>query len=490
VVPDAEGILTHPIFKARESVGWFETSGKIFQVPRTPFGLSRTPTLRNLDRPFQAEDEDSTAKTIAPSRANALPLAGVTVVDFTMGWAGPLASRLVADLGAEVVKIEAGRYPDWWRGVNWTPEYIRERQYENAKPFCALNRGKRGISIDLTSTEGQKLARALIAKADVVVENQAAGVMAKFGLDYEQLVAAQPDLVMVSMSAFGTGNAWSQTRAYGSTLEQGSGSPSFMGLAGDAPMMAHLAYGDPVGGLYGCAAMLTALISRRRTGQGQYVNVSMVETMLQFNTQPLLEHQLAKGRNLRRGNRHGAMAPHGIYVASGGDQWVALAVASEAGFLKLARLLGRADWVEDVSLRALTERQCRSDELDEGISAWTKLHSPVEAARLLQEAGVAAAPVLHVEELFAHAEYFGPGFFMDVVRELSGPQRQASIAMHCNGQRLGSSRPAPLLGEHSWEVLSELTGLSRSAYEALVQSRVITFTPAPTRNLVTALKSA
>ncbi len=489
VVPDAEGILTHPIFKARESLACLKLGGKIFQVPRTPFGLSRTPVLRNLDVTALEANSEAPSQGSATAQTDALPLAGLKVVDFTMGWAGPLASRLAADLGADVVKIEAGRYPDWWRGVNWTPEYIHERQYENAKPFCALNRGKRGVSLDLTSSEGQKLARALIATADVVIENQAAGVMAKFALDYEQLVNSKSDLVMVSMSAFGTGNAWSQTRAYGSTLEQGSGAPSFMGVAGDAPMMAHLAYGDPVGGLYGCAAMLTALISRRRTGEGQYVNLSMVETMLQFNTQPLLEYQLAKERQLRRGNRHGAMAPHGIYAASGQDQWVALTVASEADFLKLARLLERVDWVQDVSLRALSVRQCRHHELDEVITAWTQMHSPEQAARLLQRAGVAAAPVLHIEEIFAHSEYFGPGFFIDLVRDLSGPQRQASTAILCDGQRLGSLRPAPLLGEHSWEVLSEQTGLSRSAYEALVQSGVITFTPAPTRNLVAALKS-
>jgi crotonobetainyl-CoA:carnitine CoA-transferase CaiB-like acyl-CoA transferase len=489
VVPDAQGILEHPIFRERDSLAEFSHGGKRFKAPRTPFGLSLTPVLKTLDASTRTDNEVAKPNSASAPQAGALPLQGLTVVDFTMGWAGPLASRMVADLGADVIKIEAGRYPDWWRGVNWTPEYIRDRQYENAKPFCALNRGKRGLSLDLTSAEGQKHARALIAKADVVVENQAAGVMAKFALDYAQLVKVKPDLVMVSMSAFGTGNAWSDTRAYGSTLEQGSGLPSFMGMPGDAPMMAHLAYGDPVGGLFGCAAMLTALISRRRTGLGQYVNVSMVETMLQFGTQALLEYQVAKGRELRRANQHIAMAPHGIYPAAGQDRWVALAVDNEQCFQRLAQLLKRQDWLQDSSLHTLAARQARHDELDRVIAAWMGQYTPEQAADLLQVAGIAAAPVLHADEVFTHSQYFGPNFFVDLVRELSGPQQQASLAISCDDRRLGSLRPAPLLGEHSWEILQEKTGLSRAAYDELVHDGVITFTPAPTRNLVAAVKA-
>lgn len=193
---------------------------------------------------------------------------------------GPLASRLLADLGAEVWKIEAGRYPDWWRGVNWTPQFIESREYEEAKIFTPMNRGKLGVSIDLTTPVGRQIALDLVGKADAVIENQAAGVMKKFWLDWEELSARRPDLVMASMSAFGTGNAWSETRAYGSTLEHGSGLPSLVGTEGVAPTMTHVAHGDPVGGLYGCAALLTALVDRQRTGDGHYVNVSMVESVL------------------------------------------------------------------------------------------------------------------------------------------------------------------------------------------------------------------
>lgn len=151
-----------------------------------------------------------------------------------------------------------------------------------------------------------------------------------------------PDIVMTSMCRlFGTGNAWSGTRAYGSTLEQGSGLPHFMGMPGTPPTMAHLAYGDPVGGLYGCAALLTALVHKRRTGEGQYVNVSMVEVMLQFTTPSLLQHQTESKAALRIGNRSPRFAPHGIYPCSGSDRWVAISVDSAESFAALCRVIGR-----------------------------------------------------------------------------------------------------------------------------------------------------
>lgn len=491
VVPDAEGILSHPIFRHRESLASVTLGGRPTRLPRTPFGLGRTPVRTDLDaiNPTPSASDSASAKASATPQAsvNAAdlpPLAGITVVDFAMGWAGPLASRLLGDLGADVLKIEAARYPDWWRGVNWTPEYIRDLGHENAKPFCGMNRGKRGVSVDLTTDAGRELALSLIAGADVIVENQASGVMNKLGLGYEAVRKARPDIVMLSMSAFGTGNDWSDTRAYGSTLEQGAGVPSFMGFPQDPPTMAHLAFGDPVGGLFGCAAALTALIARRHDGQGQYVNLSMVEAMLQFTTPSLLAHQLDPEGARRRGNRHPAMAPHGIYRAAGSDAWLAVAIDGDQAFLRLAELLGRSDWAADASLRTLKGRRQREDEIDDAIAEWTRNLDPVQAAARLQALGIAAAPVAHAEDLACNAHLVQADFFIDLDREISGPQRQAGVSIMRDGARLGARRPAPLLGEHTWEVLSERAGLSRARYEELLEQGVISFAPAPSRNNV------
>lgn len=508
VVPDAPGILGHPIFRDRGALASFAHEGAPLRVPRAPFSLTATPVRSELEagdgraarteasapaidpqttrigEPTAADPGDSGAgrardsdATTDAARADAPPLAGLTIVDFAMGWAGPLASRMLADLGADVIKIEAGRYPDWWRGVNWTAEYIAAKGYEDAKGFCALNRGKRGVSLDLTTEAGRALTLKLIAGADAVVENQAAGVMAKLGLGYEQLSAVNPDLVMLSMSAFGTGNAWSDTRAYGSTLEQGAGLPSFMGFPDTPPTMVQLAYGDPVGGLFGCAAAVTALVHRARGGRGQYVNLSMVEAMLQFAAQPLLTHQVDPAAPLRRGNRHVAFAPHGIYPAAGTDQWIALALDDDAAFPRLAALVGRPEWASDPALATASGRRTREDALDAAIAAWSASQDRDAAAAALQAAGVAAAPLLHAQEIAGNAHLEAQGFFIDLVREFSGPQRQAGPAIRQDGRRLGARFPAPLLGEHSREVLAARAGVDAAAFDALVARDIVTFEP-------------
>lgn len=518
VVPDAPGILQHPIFRARQSLAALgradagqpagahaEAGAAALQVPRTPFGLTATPVAtqlapaRHLGRTdaldlSAARADAALGRAPAGAAVDAPPLAGITLVDFAMGWAGPLASRLLADLGAEVVKVEAGRYPDWWRGMNWTPEFIAERQYEQATIFCGMNRGKQGISLDLTTPTGRDTALALVARADAVVENQAAGVMAKFGLDEAALRAVRPDLVMASMSAFGTGNAWSDTRAYGSTLEQGSGLPSLTGFAGDAPTMTHLALGDPIGGLYGCAALLTGLVHRRRHGQGQYLNLSMVEAMLQFTTPGLLQHQTlgpsaqapsgAGEAPLRRGNRRPSLAPHGFYPAAGTDQWLAVAVDSADAFAALARLIGRTDWADDPALRALAARQAIEDQIDAAIADWSGTLPPAEAAARLQAAGVAAAELVHADQLPQDAHLAAVGFFIDLERAVSGPQRQCGVAIRQAGQRLGARRPAPLLGEHTQAVLQRHLGLGQARFQALVDQGVVSLAPKPARNLL------
>jgi crotonobetainyl-CoA:carnitine CoA-transferase CaiB-like acyl-CoA transferase len=488
VVPDAEGILQHPVFGARASLSRLALPGGAVQVPRTPFGLTETPVPTAL-APARAmvadHPADQAQATAAPAAAtHAPPLHGLTLVDFSMGWAGPLASRLLADLGATVVKIEAARYPDWWRGMNWTPEFIAERGYELSSIFCGMNRGKQGVSIDLTTPAGRQIALDLVRGADAVVENQAAGVMAKFGLDYAQLRAVRPDVVMASMSCFGTGNAWSGTRAYGSTLEQGSGLPSFTGTPGTPPTMTHLAHGDPVGGLYGCAGLLTALVHRRRHGQGQYVNISMVEAMLQFTTPALLAHQLAPTAPLRRGNRRGHAVPHGIYPAAGDDQWLALEVADAQGFAALCGLLGRSDWAQDPALRTLAGRRAHEDAIDAAIAAWSRPQAPGAAAAALRAAGIAAAPVLRADQLEADPDLAGADLFIDLGRDVSGPQRQVGPAVRQNGQRLGARSPAPLLGEHSQAALQAHAGIGTARFDALVAEGVIGLSPKPARNLV------
>ena len=293
-----------------------------------------------------------------PHGQNRLPLEGIRVVDFSMGWAGPVCTRTLADLGADVIKIEAIQYPDWWRGVDKRPAYVLDQMYEKTiRAICIMNRNKRGITLDLTQPQGLALAKRLLADADLVVDNYSVEVLPKMGLGYDVLSQLNPKLVMMSMSAFGAGSVYRDCRAYGSTLEQGSGVPSVVGDANGPPVMSHTAFGDAVGGLNGCAAVLTALIHAKLTGKGQFIDLAQIECMIPFAAPWITAHSIDGKEPEKYGNRHPDFVPHGCFPCNGADNWIVVAVSSDAMWPKLAKLLGRVDWATDARLKTAAGRR-------------------------------------------------------------------------------------------------------------------------------------
>ena len=474
IVPNAQGILDHPVFNARGSLASLTLGEATYRVPLTPLRLETTPPLAQLDAPRKATAPATPLPAVADDTA---PLAGVRVIDFGMGWAGPLATRMLADFGAEVIKIEAGRYPDWWRSVDWSADAIARKQYEESRSFSALNRGKKSVSLDLTQETGRSLAKALVEHADVIVENQAAGVMQRLGLGYEHLSAGRDDLVMLSMSAFGGGNIWSETRAYGSVLEQGSGLPCFAGRPEWPPTMAHLAYGDPIGGIYGAAALLTALYHQRQTGRGQWINNSLIEAMLPFTTPALLIKQATGRESMRRGNRHPVLVPHGCFPCAGEDNWLALAVVDVDAWESLAHVMGRDDWLQDASLCTTEGRRAREDEIEAEIAAWTGIQPAGTAAAMLQQAGVAAALVHRTDEVTTDPHLQARRFFYGIERAHVGQQWQAGLPLLRNGERYPMRGLAPFLGGDSEALLTTIAGCSTAAFRQLLADGVVSLAP-------------
>lgn len=460
VVPDAGGILDHPVFSARNSLAEVEGHPGA-RAPRSPLRV--------------AAPQGGAPALSGPDGGS--PLSGLRVADFSMGWAGPLATRILADLGAEVVKIEAGRYPDWWRGTKWDAESIASGQYEESRRFAALNRGKKSVSFDLTTEEGRRLARDLVNASHAVIENHAAGVMQRLGMGWEALSQGRDDLVMLSMSAFGSGNAWSDTRAYGSTLEQASGIPSFRGEGGWPPAMGHIAYGDPIGGIYGAAAMLAALVHRRRGGAGQWINMSQVECLLPFAAPSVLSRSVTGEEPRRLRNAHAVMCPHGIHPSAGEDRWVAIAADSDDAWRRLAEIIGRSD-LASLDVEA---RRRRAGEIDEAVAAWTRGRSPLEAANLLQAGGVIAAPILRPEETLEDPHLSACGAYLDLERPHVGHQRQFALPMLENGRRPPSRGPAPLLGGDTEAVLARINGLDAAGFRSLVEAGVVSLRPTSLR---------
>ena len=219
-------------------------------------------------------------------------LRGIRIVDLSMGWAGPLATRHLADMGAEIIKVESCVRFDWFRGWEASQRWIDDNRAEKHPPFNSLNRNKLDVTLDLSRKRGRELLLQLVGLSDAVIENFAASVLPKLGLGYEEFKRVQPAIVMVSMPGFGARGPWRNYRAYGSTAEQAAGLPHLSGDPESPPTHVHIALGDAVAGLNGAAAMLTALRHLRRTGKGQFVDLSHSECLFPFGVHGLAEQAL------------------------------------------------------------------------------------------------------------------------------------------------------------------------------------------------------
>ncbi len=352
VTPDMAGLLASDVHRGHGAFGEVRIGAARFTAPVLPQKLTATPPAVAGVAPLAGAQTGSwrpSPPQPRPARvaAGALPLEGLRVIDLTMGWAGPVGTRQVADLGAEVIKVEGRAYPDWWRGADYSDEGIAAFGYEKPLYFNWVNRNKIGITLDLTRPEGVALLLGLVKTADAVVENYGTGVLEGFGLSWDAFRAAKPDIVMMSMPAFGVASPWAQTRAYGSTLEHASGLPILTGWPDDPPTMNHIAYGDPIGGLSACPALLTALLHRQRTGEGQFIDLSQVECLFPLVAPWLIEQSVTGEVSPRTGNRHPSFVPHGCFPCDGDDAWVVIAVTSDAAWRALCGVIGRADLAAD-----------------------------------------------------------------------------------------------------------------------------------------------
>ena len=460
-----------------------------FLAPGTPFRLHRTPATPGGSAPrlgqhgtrserstFHPPSKRERSLGASPQARRPTLLGDIRIVDLTMGWAGPLATRQLADMGAEVIKVESCQYFDWWRGWESTPESIAQKLYEQSTAFNTTGRNKLGITLDLTSRRGVDLLLRLVAKADAVIENYTASVLPKLGLDYERLRHVNPELVMVSMPPFGKSGPWMNHRAYGSTVEQASGLPHLNGRAGDPPTMQHVALGDPIAGINGAAALLTALHHRRRTGEGQYVDLSHVQSMFPLAAHGLIEQAVRGAPPERAGGRHPLFAPWGVYPCIGAEPWITVTVETEDQWRGLCDVLGMD--AEEHGFAGAAGRKQREDELDEALAARTALHDGLALERRLASAGVPAAVLRNTLDVLYDPHLEARGYWQWRERAWVGDQPNPSAPFRPVAED-GESRPyavewpAPTLGQHNREVLSRLLGLSEDELKVLERDKVI-----------------
>ncbi|QEZ44982.1 CaiB/BaiF CoA-transferase family protein [Cupriavidus oxalaticus] len=475
IVPTMETLLGQEVHRQRGAFVPVGVGGASFEGPVVPLRLDAAGPLPGGNAPakgahdlhYRTSGLDHRPRlSLRRTAGERLPLQGIRVVDLTMGWAGPLAARTLADFGAEIIKVESTGYPDWWRGANFTEAFYRDRLYEKNSNFNLMNRNKLGITLDLTRPEGKQLLLQLVESADAVIENYSAEVLPKLGLDYEALRAKNERLVMLSMPAFGLGNAWSNTRAYGGTLEQASGLPLYTGHPDGPPAMTSYAYGDPIGGLNGGAAILLALFAQQATGQGRHINLSQVEAMLPMAAPFVLEQSISGAVSPRQGNRHPMHSPHGCFRCAGDDAWIVL-TATDADWPALCRAIGRADLADDSRLAQASGRRAGEDRIEQAIQSWCVVRDAEEAMQRLQQAGIAAGVVRPMSQVLQDPHLRARGFWREVERAHIGTYTASTAWFRTGPEPVPIRHVAPTLGEHTEAVLSRVLGLGADQIASL-----------------------
>ena len=402
------------------------------------------------------------------------PLRGTRILDLTHEWAGPLGTRILADLGAAVVKVEApmGRGPRQYKGGlplgGWLGGAPPAEPWNVNAIFVKLQRNKRSLALDLKTPAGRGAFLELVAVADVVIENFSARAMPELGLGYEALAAANPRIVYVTMPGFGASGPYRDRVAFGPTVEPMSGLTSVMGYGPEEPRNTAMALMDPITAVNAAAAVVDALRRRERTGKGALVEMSLHEGGVAFCGPWLVEHQL--GGDIRAlGNRHPRMAPHGVYRCAGDDAWVALACRDVADWRALCRLLPGLPASADLAARIASH-----DAIDVALAAWTRCRAKQQAAEELQAAGVPAGPVNITPDMTADPQVRARGFFVPLE---PGPTPMPGNPVKMAGIDSADWTPCPRLGADNRAVLADWLGYDAARIDALEAAGVLVDKP-------------
>lgn len=402
------------------------------------------------------------------------PLDGVRVLDLSHVFAGPTCTRILAELGADVIKVEARQRLDVSRSLIMTDNDSADQPWNRASYFAVHNAGKRGITLDLTGEPGRELLRRLIPHSDVLVESFTPRVMKAFGLEYETVRRLRPDIVMVSMSGYGQSGPQADWSAYGMGLEPASGISAATGYRGGPPIRSGISFTDPLTGVLAAGAVLVALHYRRRTGKGQFIDLSQQEGAIALMGAALMDYQMNGRLAERMGNRSAWAAPQGCYRCRGDDNWLVISVENDEEWAAFCRATGHAEWAEDERFADVLARYGNHDALDELIAGWTHEQDHYEAFHLLQRAGVNAAPVLSGKGLLLDPHFRERGHFDLLVHPVLGRRPvPRHLVARFGGFEARVDSPAPLLGQHNQEVFQGMLGLSDEELASLEAEGVI-----------------
>jgi crotonobetainyl-CoA:carnitine CoA-transferase CaiB-like acyl-CoA transferase len=475
-VNDGQRVLEHEQFKAR---GVFERNPRAgFLQPRPSYrvdgGRIRPPgPAPRLGEHSGRVEPRSRPAPPAPQGVRALPLAGLRVLDATAWWAGPTSTQILAMLGAEVLHLEAIQRLDGARMVVMGPPTSDKGPWwERSALFLGANTNKKGLTIDLGNPRGIDLLLKLVAHCDVLVENFSPRVFDGFGLTWERLRACNPRLVFARMPAFGLDGPWRDNVGFAQTMEQMTGLAWLTGHTYDQPRIQRGPC-DPISGMHAAFAVLVALADREATGQGHFLECTMVEGALNAAAEQLVEYTAYGSVMQREGNRAPYAAPQGLYACRGSERWLAISVESDAHWQALKRALDSPAWADAAGLDTLAGRRAAHDALDEHLAAWAAERELGPAVEHLVAHGVAAAPVFDGRVGSGHPQHAARGFYEQVAHPVAGTHPFPVMPFRYASQKSWIHSPAPLVGQHNREILREVVGLSDAEIDALEADAVI-----------------
>lgn len=386
------------------------------------------------------------------------PLSVVRVAEFSWVIAGPLASKYLALMGAEVIKVESRKRPEF-------------RQRDGS--FPVLNHNKKSCSLDLSKPRARTIAREIVRRSAIVVENFGTGVMDRLGLGYEALSREQPDLIMLSCSGLGRTGPDRDKLAFGTLLQLYSGWSLMQGHPGTDDIVMGGAWGDPLAAAMAAFAILTALHHRERTGEGQYIDLSLLEASACGLPQALMDYEMNERLPERQGNRDASMAPHGCYPCRGDDKWIGLAVRSEEEWTALCGVMGNPPWTREERFADMSRRWQHQDALDAHLAQWTATHEATELMEMLQAEGIPAGPSLNTTDLLADPHLQARGVFTELAAPQGGSHFTIGAPWSIEPGLQPTYTPAPNLGEDNDYVLRTLLGMSRAEIDQLEADQVL-----------------
>lgn len=434
-----------------------------------------------------------------------LPLEGVRILSQAIVWAGPYSSMILGDMGAEVIEIEDIHHLSVTRataglrhvpmalmstpaGATYVDREPRGRYWDRRTSFNFAKRNCKSMTVNLMDPKGRELFFRLVKISDAFIENNAAGVVEKLGIDYPQLREVNPQIVMVRFPGYGTDGPYKGYKGYGANVEAVVGHTWIRGYRGEDPTSTSPIYhGDPSAGTAVVFALLAALYHRQRTGKGQFVDMSQAENVINHLSHAVMDYSMNRRSQEPWANRAPGLAPHGVYPCRGEDYWVSIAVQNDDEFATLCRAIGRPELAQDPRFADAASRYRNQDDLDPIIAEWTKDKDQHEVMHLLQGQGIAAGAVLKQAEMFENPHLKARGYFEAVTHPMTGPIiEEDGVIKHTPGTHLypgpvaklsqtplSIRTPAPTLGQHNEYVYKQILGLSEAEYQELLDEQII-----------------